>query len=397
MRAPKIAVIGAGIAGLTTAVFLHQAGLPCRVFEQARDLRVLGAGLQLSPNAVRVLHGIGLGPDLQRDAVAIHTLSFLRWSDDTPLAYLPLGQHGVHSFGAPYYGIHRADLHRALLGRFPEDVLELGTECIEIQQDGNLAHIQFATGHGADADLVIGADGIHSKVRGGLAKDAPRYTGHIIYRGLVEAERVPLLAKVPNVRLWLGPGRHLVSYPICAGRLLYFGATAPLERWIGPQWSVAAKRDQLAEAYRGWSDTVQTLISAAREVTCWALHDRAPLRRWQDPQTVLVGDAAHSMLPFMAQAANQAIEDAAVLVSCLRASSSPGWSLVHYERTRRSRVDRIHRLSRDNAALFHLTDGAAQRRRDRTFQKLWTRDSLAWLFGHDPTRNIKHGRSLHEQ
>jgi salicylate hydroxylase len=386
MHVRETAVIGAGIAGLTTAASLHKAGLHCRIFEQARDLRALGAGLQLSPNAVRVLHGLGLAADLRRDAVAVESLRFLRWSDDAPLACLPLGARGEQAFGAPYYAIHRADLHRALLATLPADVLELGAACSEVREEDERVSITFRDGRRVEADVAVGADGIHSSVRTGVANDTPRYTGHVIYRGLIEADRFPLLAKVPEVRVWLGPGQHLVSYPISAGRLIYFGATATLERWPVRAWSVPAGPGELAAAYRGWSDTVQTLIASAQEITCWALHDRPPLRRWGGRRTALVGDAAHSMLPFMAQAANQAIEDAVVLVSCLRGGIRTSASLRRYQRLRRPRVDRIHALSRANADLFHLADGGAQRDRDRTFGQVWNPEKLSWLFGYDAVR-----------
>jgi salicylate hydroxylase len=386
MQLAHTAIVGAGIAGLTTAASLHAAGIRCRLFERARDLRALGAGIQLSPNAVRVLERLGLGPALRRDGVAVDALRFLRWTDDAPLASLRLGDDGREAYGAPYYTIHRGDLHRALLACLPDGVLELGADCAEVHEESERATVVFEDGRREAADVVVGADGIHSMVRTGLARDVPRYTGHAIYRGLVEAERVPHLVQTREVRLWLGPGQHLVTYPISGGRFLYFGATATVDEWRAPTWSVPAEGAELISAYRGWSDSVQHIIASARELTCWALHDRAPLRRWGGARTTLVGDAAHSMLPFMAQAANQAIEDAAVLTACLRGGVRAAPSLRRYQRIRRPRVERIHALSRANADLFHLADGRTQRERDRTFGETWSTGSLAWLFGHDAAR-----------
>lgn len=299
MRKPQIAIIGAGIAGLATAASLRQAGVPTSIFEQAQDLRALGAGLQLSPNAVRVLRSLGLEPYLRRNAVAVEALSFLRWNDDTPIACMPLGKRGVQAFGAPYYAVHRADLHRALRASLPDGALNLGAVCTGVQEHTGGATVNFSTGPSIEADVVIGADGIHSMIRTCLAADTPQYTGHVMYRGLVDAGQFPLLAKDPQVRLWLGPEKHVVSYPISAGRLLYFGATSAVASWNQPEWSVPSTTEELADSYGGWSDTVQALISAAYEINCWALYDRQYLNRWGRLRTTLVGDAAHSMLPFM--------------------------------------------------------------------------------------------------
>lgn len=386
-RPAQTAIVGAGIAGLTTAAALNQTGLSCRVFEQVKDLRALGAGLQLSPNAVRVLQSLGLGPDLQREAVAVESIRFLRWSDSAPLASLPLGRRGIEAFGAPYYTIHRADLHRVLRSRLADDVLELDAEVIEVREESDRARVHLSDGRSVDADVVIGADGIHSRVRTGLAHDAPRYTGHVIYRGLVERDRLPGF-EVPQVRLWMGPGQHVISYPICAGRIVYFGATATVQDWPSACWSVPAEPAELADSYRGWSDEIQALIAAARDITCWALYDRAPLLQWGGPCSTLIGDAAHSMLPFMAQGANQAIEDAIVLAMCLRDGCDSS-ALRRYESIRKPRVERIHALSRANADLFHLASGPSQESRDRTFEQFWTLSNLDWLYGHDAIRRTR--------
>jgi len=392
MSGARIVIIGAGIAGLAAAASLHQAGMPCLVFEQAPDLRALGAGIQISPNAVRQLHRLGLEPHLRRDAVPIQSLAFFRWSDDAPLARMPLGERATAAFGAPYYAVHRADLHHALMTRIPQDLVELGARCTGVREREGGVRAHFADGRHADADVVVGTDGIHSVVRACVATDIPRYTGHVIYRGLVDADRCPFPTDVPQVRLWLGPDQHVVCYPISAGRLVYFGATATVERWAHQEWSVPAEVGELARMYTGWSGTVRALVSAAREVTCWALHDRDNLDRWSSARTTLAGDAAHPMLPFMAQAANQAVEDAAVLAGCLREAPrhNPGPALQRYEGIRKPRIQQVHTLSSANAEVFHLADGPAQRARDTAFDQVWSIDRLEWLFGHDaahlPTR-----------
>ncbi|MFI6663020.1 FAD-dependent monooxygenase [Streptomyces sp. NPDC050523] len=388
MAGPDTVIIGAGIAGLTCAAAMLQAGIPCRLFEQASDLNVLGAGIQLSPNAVRLLHNLGMGLDLAREAVAVQALRFMRWSDDTPLATLPLGEHGQVAFGAPYYAMHRVDLHRVLRAQLPEGILHLGTACTSIKEGADRVRVAFDGGPDVEADVVVGADGIHSAVRTALAGDAPHYTGHVIYRGLVDAVQLPEHFREPLVRLWLGPGGHVVAYPVSAGRQLYFGAIAEMPTWAAPEWTTVADRAVVEEMYKGWSGTVRQLIEAADEITCWSLHDRPQLPSWPGRRVTLAGDAAHSMLPFMAQAANQAIEDAIVLAASLSAdhSGAHATSLRRYEQLRQPRVDRVHQLSKANAGAFHLDDGLEQQARDLTFGALWTAENFHWLYGYDATR-----------
>lgn len=402
----QIAVVGAGIAGLATAVALARRGLSCRVFEQTERLGEVGAGLQLSPNAVRLLHRWGLADHLRTTAVRAEAIEMRRWSDNGLLRRSPLGAGSEELFGAPYYAVHRADLHRALLEHLPPGTLRLGARCTGVREGPDGVELAFADGSRHRAAVVVGADGIHSVVRGQLVEDAPRYSGESIYRGLVPAERVPFLTAESRVVLWLGPGRHTVCYPVSAGKAVSFAATAPAEDWYTESWTAEGRVADLLAAYADWHPHVRELFAAADRVTRWALHDRDPVARWTTDRLAIVGDAAHPMLPFFAQGANQAVEDAASLAVCLAdaglgdagtGGSTGGGTggadpavvraaLGRYLRTRLQRTGEIQRISRRNTSMLHLPDGPEQRDRDRHLAATADPRGEAWLYGYDAER-----------
>ena len=376
----NVAVVGAGIAGLTTAAALARAGIPCQVYEQAAVLGEVGAGVQLAPNATRLLRRLG-ETRLGERAVTPAAIEMRRWQDGGVLARTVLGQACVDRFGAPYYTFHRADLHRCLLDLMPAGTVVLGRKCAGVRETPDGAELRFADGETVAADLVIGADGIHSAVRRLLATDHPRFSGEAIYRGLVPADRVPHLVAEPKVMLWVGPGRHCVSYPVAGGELVNFVATTPVtDGWQTESWIAPGRMADLLAGFAGWHDEIQTLLSGADAVTKWALHDREPLERWSGERVTLVGDAAHPMLPFAAQGANQAVEDAFVLAECLRHADrdTVPAALRRYESLRVPRTTDVQRRSRANQRQFNLTD--EERRPDDGEANL---AGLAALYGYD--------------
>jgi salicylate hydroxylase len=380
----NVGIVGAGLAGLTLVAALRQEGVPARVWEQAPAFGEVGAGIQLAPNATRLLRRLGLGEHLSRVAVRPEAIEMRRWDDNSVIARTELGARCEQEYGAPYYAVHRADLHEGLRTLLGPETVRAAARCVAVTDSDEGATVRFADGSTASAGLVVGADGIHSTVRATLLSDEPRFSGQTIYRAVVAAEQVPFLLEEPKVVLWLGPDQHVVSYPVCAGRSVSFGATAPAAGWSSESWSAAGSVAELASAYQGWHPQVRQLIGSAGRVSRWALHDRDPVPRWSGRRVTLVGDAAHPMLPFVAQGANQAIEDAVVLSRCLAApQAETAEALRRYERLRRERVDRVHEISRGNATTLNLADGDDQQRRDDDLARRQRLRNQAWLYGYD--------------
>lgn len=386
----RIAVVGAGIGGLAVAAALRRQGIDCEIFEQAAQLGEVGAGIQVAPNAAMLLHRLGMAERLEQVAVRPGATEMRRWDDNCLIARITLGNACSRRYGAPYYTIHRADLHQALSELVPMASVNLGRRCTGVTDLDDDVELRFETGGSWRGDVVIGADGIRSAVRAALVPDEPIFSGQIMYRGIIPAKRVRHLADPPNVRLWLGPQQHCVCYPIAGGRLLSFGATAYSGDTKQENWTVAGRIEDLAAAYHGWHDEVQRLIAALDEVRRWALHDRDPITGWRSKRVTLVGDAAHPMLPFMAQGANQAIEDAFALAKCLGAVARTGIPacLTRYQEVRAPRTAEVQCISRENGRLFHLSDDRAQQERDRSMSINQQLRNQEWLFGYDAERAV---------
>ena len=383
-------VVGAGIGGLTAAVALRAAGLDVAVYEQSDALREVGAGIQLAPNATRLLHRLGLADALARVGVRPEAIEHKRWQDGRILLRQPLGDLCERTFGAPYYHLYRPDLLAILADALPDDVVRLGHRCVTVTQDADAVTLTFDNGATTRAPVVIGADGIHSTIRERvLGPEAPRFSGSIAYRGLVPAERLTHLELPRYSNGWLGPDRHFVHYYVGAGaRLLNFVAIVPAGDWRVESWSATGEvADALAE-FDGWHPTVRTIIASADRTHRWALYDREPLDTWSVGRVTLLGDAAHAMLPFMAQGACQAVEDAVVLARCLAAGGPHAVeaALKEYETIRKPRVWDVQRASWRNATTYHLRDGEAQRERDAAWAASAARGPYSergWLFAYD--------------
>lgn len=353
----RVAVVGAGIAGLSVAAFLARAGITATVYEQATELREVGAGIQLSPNGSRLLHRAGLGAHLSAAAVRPEAIEVRRWQDNGLIARTELGAACEAAYGAPYYTVHRARLHSGLLG-LVQDRVHRGRRVVAVTEHPDRVELRFAGGDPVSADLVVGADGLHSVVRRAVSADTVRFSGLTVHRGLARDT-----GGEPLVRIWLGPARHVVAYPIGGGVANVV---------------VAGK----SESFDGWHDEVRAVVAGAEGWSRWPLYDRVPLDRWGTRRVVLAGDAAHPLLPFGAQGANQAIEDAAALARCLAAGDVPG-ALRRYEEIRVPRVDRVRAMVRGNTDDHHLPDGARQRRRDAPMRARESLHARAWLYGYD--------------
>jgi 2-polyprenyl-6-methoxyphenol hydroxylase-like FAD-dependent oxidoreductase len=383
------AVIGAGIGGLTAALTLARAGLCVRVYEQTPVLREVGAGIQLAPNATRILHRLGLAAALARVAVRPVQTEVRRWDDGRILWSQPLGDTVEACFGAPYYHVYRPDLLGVLAGALPSDVLRLGRRLVAVQEPAGSVELRFAEGESIRAHVVVGADGIHSAVRAALfGPESPRFSGSTAYRGLVPIERLAHLDLLRQGYSWLGPDRHFVHYYVAAGRLMNFVAVCPAGEWRLESWSARGRVEDALAEFAGFHPMVREIIGAVDETYRWALYDRPPLPAWSRGRVTLLGDAAHAMLPFLAQGACQAIEDAAALAALL-AGADPAAvpeRLVRYEALRKPRATQVQQGSYENATTYHLPDGPAQLARDARYLALAREAPYAargWLFDHD--------------
>jgi 6-hydroxynicotinate 3-monooxygenase len=353
----RVAIIGAGIGGLALAGFLARRGVGLTVFEQASEFRRLGAGIQMSPNAVRVLRALGLEPALR--ALAFQPRSWSNRVADTgaPLFDLTFGADAEARYGAPYLLMHRGDLHEALLSTVPAGVIAFGKTLVGIERRPGALRLSFADGSDASADAVIGADGVHSVVREFLlGPEKPRFTGRVAHRTVFPSA---LMAGylVDTCTKWWGPDRHIVIYPVNPRRdETYFVTSVPEPDWDVESWSAEGDMTEVRRAFAGFHDDVQRVLAHCPHVHKWALFERDPLPRWSDGAVALLGDACHPMTPYMAQGAATALEDAAMITRCLDASDDVAEAFARYEATRLERTARIQLTSRQNTWGKHAVD-----------------------------------------
>ena len=384
----QVAVIGGGIGGLSAALAMLKAGCDVHVYEQAAKFGEIGAGLQISPNASRLLHRLGLKEAMDELGVRPVAVHQRRWDDGRTLQRAPLGSEVEAAFGAPYYHFHRGDLAALLAAALPEERAHAGHRLVGIEDKGERVIARFENGARAEADVVVGADGIHSRVRHlTFGPEQPRFTGCVAWRGLVPAERIAHLGIEVVSHNWMGPGGHCVHYWVSAKRLMNVVCIVERGTWTGESWNDKGRVDDVLVRYEGWHAIVRGLIGAFPETFVWALHDRAPLPNWTRGRIALLGDACHPMLPMMAQGAAQAIEDGAALAALFKAMADdvPG-ALARYEALRKPRATRLQEMSAANRTRFHLPDGPQQRERDELMAASGDRTfaALSWLYEHDP-------------
>jgi salicylate hydroxylase len=373
-----VLVAGAGIAGLTAALHLVRSGWECVVFESAPAPHPEGAGLHVAPNGVRVLRRLGV--DLTPGACEVDAIAVRRWEDNETLGLLPL----AGTTDVPYCTMHRADLHQALLARLPDGVVRYGTALTGLEEDASGVRVVLSDGSSQTGDVLVGADGIHSAVRTLLCGDGPVYTENVMYRGIIPVGPATSGLNPDHATIWAGPGRHFVAYPISGGAAYYISASADGQPWDGVDWSEPADLDVVHEPYARWDDTVTGLLSAVPMMTRWALFDRPLVTGWPGQRITLMGDAAHAMPPFLAQGANLAMEDAAVLVACLdHADDDLVSALRRYELVRADRVAAVHRLTASRGSTFRLADGADQQARDAALRAGSLADDFGWIFDYD--------------
>ncbi|MFD1538115.1 FAD-dependent monooxygenase [Nonomuraea guangzhouensis] len=387
----RVAIVGGGIGGLAAAAFLHRAGIPSVVYEQAPELREVGAGLVLAPNAVRLLRRLGAMDRLTEHAVPLEVgWEFRRWEDGRVLSAEDLVGACERLYGERTYTVHRADLLDAISSAVPSGAVRLGRRCTSVTVRADRAVVAFADGTSAEADVVIGADGVHSTVRGAVTTPTPATSSGICaFRALVPAEHAPAFARRRAQTLWLGPDHHLVHYPIRGGAVVNLVAIAPAGDGTAESWSATATVAEFLAEFADWDPRLRELIQAAGTPGRWALLDRRPLERWSHGPLTLLGDAAHPMFPFFAQGAAQSIEDAAVLARCIAQDpQAPVDALRRYESLRIARTARLQEVSHARAHVNHLPDGPEQEARDAALADADPLVANGWIYAYDAEAEV---------
>ena len=388
----RIAIAGAGIAGLGTALALIEQGLEVHLYEQSSQLAEVGAGLQISPNGARVLQHWGLEPELTPLVCEAAGKEIRLWSTGQRWKLFDLGEDCRARFGAPYWMVHRGDLHqvlaRAVQARAP-GCITLATRIVAAQPAGSGVRLQTADGRSFEADALIAADGVHSRLRQQcLGEDTAQFMDLLAWRGLVPMQRLPEHLRRPVGTNWVGPGAHVITYPVRGGALMNVVGIVERGDWRGESWTEPGSHDELLRDFGRWHEDVRTLMHHIDQPFKWALLGREARRGWAHGAVCLVGDAAHPTLPFLAQGANMALEDAAVMGRCLGAMASPAEAFARFEALRWQRTADIVNRSRDNARRFHnpqlADDAVAVNYVDTEWQPESVRRRYDWLFEYDP-------------
>ena len=366
----RVGIVGGGIGGVALAVALRQRGIEATVFERTRAFGEVGAGIQVTPNAVKVLRAMDLFPALQAIAFTPQALVGRNWRSGREMFRTPLAGECERLYDAPFLHAHRADLHRIMVERLPPEAARLGTACVGIDQAPDKATARFADGTSFEADIIVGADGIHSVIRRALfGEQAPRFTGNMCWRAVVPFDRQPLEFVSPDSSFWMGPHGHVVTYYVSGGKAVNIVAVSETADWVEESWNAPSSREELLAGYPGWNDKLIRLFSQASTVFKWGLFDRDPMPAWSVGRTTLLGDAAHPMLPFLSQGAAMAIEDAYVLAAALDAHrQTPEQGLALYETLRRPRTARVQLESRERGRTYHLASPLALLKRDVVYR-----------------------------
>jgi salicylate hydroxylase len=375
----RAAVVGGGIGGLAAANALLQRGIDVTVFEQAPALGEVGAGVFTYPNALRQIERMGLGAAMSKVGAKVGDGSEYYRMDGTVVGRVlttdSTGWNGM-------YGMHRADLLGVLADALPPSAIRTDHRCVGFEQNALAAQLRFANGKTAEADIVIAADGLHSTLQKFVVEPSPpEYSGVRAYRGLVPSEKLPNWRKEAH-QIWMGDGKHFMVFPVRSGQLLNYVGFVPTRKETIESWSAVGDRDELAASFEGWDPRVVGLLEKVETCFWWGLNDRSPLASWTKGRLVLLGDAAHAMLPHLGQGANQSIEDGIALAIFLqeRDSAEIVDTLPQYEKFRRERTDVVQAEARKNGLRYDSRSGSLEQRDQEIANSAEFRK---WLYDYD--------------
>jgi salicylate hydroxylase len=356
-RKPRVIVIGAGIGGIAAAAALRKLGVEVAVYERASDLGEVGAGVQIGPNGVKVLRALGLDPGLEGLAFEPTEIVSVDWQTASQRFRQPLMAIATKQFGAPYITAHRADVHRLLRAKVPDSVITLNARCTAVSSSDRGAVATFADGSTVEADLIVGADGIRSVVRECLFGAVPaRFTEQIGWRAILPIELVPTrVGPDKSVRIerteyvgWIGPVGHVICYPIRGGNLYNMFVGRVSSEWAEESWTAPSNKEEMLTAFAGWNEALLGMLGNVQHVFKWGIYDRDPLTQWTRGRVTLLGDAAHPMMPTLAQGASITLEDAYTFArNVARYANDPAAALKAYESERIDRARRVQLQARD--------------------------------------------------
>ena len=398
MRAPRIAVVGGGIGGLAAALALQRRGFETIVCEQSPVLSEIGAGVNLTPNALMALRALGVEDAVVAVGCESDFLVIRSWKSGRVISRMRRGSFRAQ-FGAPNLTVHRADLLEVLANALGGTEVRLGARCVAAEGGERTAGARFADGSEIEADIVIGADGIHSAVRRSLfGPDTPRFTGCICWRGMAPIEAVPADLDTSDGTMWMGPHGHVVHYVVHRGALLNIVAHFDSDAWTEESWTRECSVSEVLTTYGGWNPLLLQVFQASPRWYKWALYDREPLQHWNRGRATLLGDSAHAMLPYLGQGAAMAIEDGCVLAAMIaRHRDDLDAALSSYERLRAPRTSAAVFGSRERARENHLVSRWAQLKRNMRFalRERFGLDRTAfqtgWLYNYDVARDVTQG------